>query len=241
VKSRRLRRALAGLGIAALGWPLPAASQAAFNIGGETAQLQVTSLRDLPFQTVIRQRYDYSCGSAALATLLTYHYGRPTTEAQVFTAMYRAGDQAKIRRVGFSLLDMKRLLDARGLRADGYRWTLEDLRRSNLPAIALIRVGAYRHFVIIKGARGGQVLVGDPAQGLKSYSEAAFVAVWDGVVFTIAPDVAGHGAYDRTEEWARLHSPEIRALGDSTLAGLTRELPPIFQIVALPQGGAAIR
>src|ERR1700754_3420548 len=55
--------------------------------------IQLTSYSEIPFQTVVRQRYDYSCGSAALATLLKFHYAIDTNEADVFTAMYAVGDQ----------------------------------------------------------------------------------------------------------------------------------------------------
>jgi hypothetical protein len=49
--------------------------------------LHITSYAEIPFRTVIRQQFDYSCGSAALATLLHYQYGLNTNEAQVFKAM----------------------------------------------------------------------------------------------------------------------------------------------------------
>jgi hypothetical protein len=224
---------------AAPAWP--AAGQAMFNLAGDTASVRVTSLRDMPFRTVVRQQYDYSCGSAALATLLTHHYDRPTGEAAIFQAMYRAGDQEKIRKVGFSLLDMKRYLEAQGLRADGYRWGLEDLARAQAPAIALINVGSYRHFVIIKGVRHGKVMVGDPAQGLKLYTLDEFARVWNGVVFLVDGKAGPKGAYDRTEEWAHLTLGPLQPMDDSALSSFTRELPPIYQIVAFRNGGGAIR
>jgi uncharacterized protein len=63
---------------------------------GGPAEIRVISYRDIPFRTVVRQQHDYSCGAAAVATLLTYHYGAPRTEAQVFEAMYAAGDRKRI-------------------------------------------------------------------------------------------------------------------------------------------------
>jgi uncharacterized protein len=224
---------------AAPAWP--AAGQAMFNLAGDSASVKVTSLRDMPFKTVVRQQYDYSCGSAALATLLTHHYGRPSKEADIFASMYRAGDQEKIRRVGFSLLDMKRYLEGQGLKAEGYRWTLEDLKRASSPSIALIQVGNYRHFVIIKGVRDGRVLVGDPSAGLKLYGVADFGRIWNGVVFALAESPAGRLAYNRAEEWGHFTLGPMQPLEDTALASFTRELPPIFQIVSHRTGGGAIR
>ncbi|WP_449406271.1 C39 family peptidase, partial [Massilia phosphatilytica] len=73
--------------------------------GGARFDVPVKSMRELRFTSTTRQQYDFSCGSAALATLLTYHYGHPISETVAFKAMWDNGDQAKIRREGFSLLD----------------------------------------------------------------------------------------------------------------------------------------
>lgn len=221
--------------------PTVASAQATFNLIGDTAALQVTSLRDMPFKTVVRQQYDYSCGSAAVATLLHHHYGKAIGEAAIFQAMYAAGDQAKIRAVGFSLLDMRTYLASHGLKAEGYRWTLNNLRAAKSPVIALIQVGAYRHFVIIKGVRGDRVLVGDPAQGLKLYTLAEFAKVWNGVVLQVDARSGGKPAYDRKEEWAHVSSGPFDPLDDTALASFTRELPPIYQVVSFTNGGGAIR
>ena len=99
--------------------------------------VRVTSYKDKPFARVIRQKFDYSCGSAAVATLLTYHYDYPVNEQTVLDAMLATGDQEKIRREGFSLLDMKQYLQSKGYVANGYRISLEKLSQAGLPAIAL--------------------------------------------------------------------------------------------------------
>ena len=227
---------LALVALAAGGLGSAASGQALFNAGGSTFSTGVTSLRDMPFRTVVRQQYDYSCGSAALATILRHHYGRHVSEAQVFHAMYAAGDQARIRKVGFSLLDMKAYLATLGLKSEGYRQTLKDLERARVPAIALIKVADYRHFVVIKGLRNGQILVGDPNQGLKLYSLAEFGRVWGGVVFVIRPSEKSNGLapglFNREVEWASLAYGPVNRLDDRSLSSVTRALPPIYQILA---------
>ncbi len=135
-------------------------------------------LKQLRFAATLRQQYDFSCGSAALATLLTHHYGLPVDEATVFGQMYLHGDQARIRREGFSLLDMQRYLAGIGLRADGFQLPLDKLAEAGLPAIVLIAEKAYHHFVVVKGIAAGRVLVGDPATGTRAMSRPAFEAAW---------------------------------------------------------------
>jgi predicted double-glycine peptidase len=203
--------------------------QALVEVGSTYYLAPVVSWRDMPFRTVVRQRYDYSCGSAALATLLRDHYGRSVDEAQVFRAMYAVGDQAKIRQVGFSLLDMKTYLASTGLAADGYRETVADLAASRTPAIAVITVGPYRHFVVVKGVANGRVLVGDPALGLKAYTLADFSKVWGGVVLLVRPQERP-AAFNRPDEWGSFPRARADALADQSLASFTMGLPPIYQL-----------
>jgi uncharacterized protein len=152
---------------------------------GTAVRLPVESLLDQRFATVVRQRYDFSCGSAALATLLRFHYGEAQDETTVFTGMWRDGDQAQIRRLGFSLLDMKRYLAARNLSADGFRVSLDDMAKARLPGIALINFNGYRHFVVVKALEGRSILLGDPALGLRWIDRAAFSRQWNGVFFVL--------------------------------------------------------
>ena len=153
---------------------------------GGSFSIPVTSLKDLRFRDTVRQKFDFSCGSAALATLLTHHYNHPVSEQQVFAEMYERGDKEKIQREGFSLLDMKTYLAARGFEADGYKADLEKLETARVPAIALIRERGYHHFVVVKGLLNGRVLIGDPAVGTRAMSREQFERLWvNGVLFVI--------------------------------------------------------
>jgi predicted double-glycine peptidase len=145
----------------------------------------VTSLKELRFKRTVQQQYDFSCGSAALATLLTYHYEDRVREDEVFMAMYKNGDQAKIRREGFSLLDMKNYLERRGYQADGYKLSLDKLRAIGVPAIALVSNNGYKHFTVVKGVTEREVLLGDPALGARVMGRKEFETSWNGLVFLV--------------------------------------------------------
>lgn len=158
-------------------------------LGNLSTGLPVTSMYERRFATVVRQQYDFSCGSAALATLLRYHYGLSVDEQATFIGMWSTGDRALIRNLGFSLLDMKRYLAGRGMTADGYQVTLSQIGTAGLPGIALINVGGYKHFVVIKGIdrglAGDSILLGDPATGLRRMTGPEFTRAWNGVLFVI--------------------------------------------------------
>ncbi len=165
--------------------------------------VSVTSLDERRFAGVIRQQYDFSCGSAALATLLRYHYDYNVAEDRAFRGMWAHGDQVQIRRVGFSLLDMKRWLATRGIAADGYQVSLDMVAQTGIPGIALISVKNYRHFVVVKGVRNDEVLIGDPSAGLSVMPRAEFEAVWNGVYFVLsAEQELARSRFDRDVQWA---------------------------------------
>jgi predicted double-glycine peptidase len=216
------------LGLVELVCGSPVSAQVTINQGAAAYSVQVVSYRDIPFRTVVRQEYDYSCGSAALATLLRYHYGRDVREHDVFVYMYEHGNREAIERVGFSLLDMKRYLETHGFQADGFRMSLDALEAAEAPAIVVINQQGYRHFVVLKGVSGDRVLIGDPALGLRTYSQAEFSAMWNGIAFLIRNSA---DRYNVAEEWRPFaRAPMNRVLPTSSLAELTRELPPLYQI-----------
>lgn len=148
--------------------------------------MHVTSLKEARFKRTVKQQFDFSCGSAAVATLLTYQYDYPMTEQTAFAQMWENGNQEKIRQQGFSLLDIRRFLGAHGFVADGYELPLQTLAKTHTPAIVLITEHGYHHFVVVKGLRDGRVLVGDPATGTRPMSLASFEQKWeDHVIFVI--------------------------------------------------------
>ncbi|MEQ8490350.1 MAG: C39 family peptidase [Marinovum algicola] len=196
---------------------------------GGSFSVGVTSIREARFNSVIRQAYDFSCGSAAVATLLTFHYGVETKEREVFDAMYEAGDKDLIETAGFSLLDMKDYLNSRGFKADGYRVSLEKLGEVGIPAIVLVNVRGYLHFVVIKGIEDDRVLVGDPALGVKTYDVDEFRDMWNGIVFVINQELnKGRDSFNQSEIWAvNQTAPFGTALNLHKLASFTLHLPRV--------------
>ncbi len=190
----------AAVAVAAASASTKAGTLALAGIGGNYA-VQVTSLREARFKATLRQQYDFSCGSAALATLLTHHYGYPVTEQAVFEEMFVRGDQEKIRREGFSLLDMKSYLKAHEFQADGFQLPLSKLMESGLPAIVLIADKGYHHFVVIKGMRDGRILMGDPSTGTRAVSRANFEASWVNKLLFVIHNKQTLAKFNAPDDW----------------------------------------
>ena len=145
----------------------------------------VRSMQALRFLETVRQRFDFSCGSAAVATLLSHHYGRTTSETEVFLSMWDTGDRQKIRGQGFSMLDMKRYLDDRGYSADGFRIPAARIGEVGVAGIVLLEHLDQPHFVVVSGAKNGELLVNDPARGVWSVDVGELEGLWNGIFFVV--------------------------------------------------------
>lgn len=210
--------------------PATAATEFVPTPGGDL-RVPVTSYQELRFKRVIRQERDYSCGSAAVATLLTFHYESPVSERDVFTLMFKNGDQQQIKRDGFSLLDIKRYLEATGFRADGFRLPLDKLAEIGVPAITLINDDGYRHFVVIKGITADHILLADPARGTRTIARHRFESMWNGISFIIRNKrqiAAPH--FNDPKEWRMAaRSPLHVSAPRENVAGFLLNLPRPYE------------
>ena len=189
--------------------------------------LKPKSLKEMRWNTVIQQQYDFSCGSAAVATLLTYHYQRPTTEDKVFQEMIKAGNHNKIRKYGFSMLDMKRYLDAQGLNSDGFKMKLDAFIKIGVPGITMVNTQGYKHFVVVKGLDDNHVLVGDPAVGAVVIPRARFESIWTGAVLAARQDIQiARAHFNSDQEWRiRPRSPISQGVDRAGIGTFLLTLP----------------
>ena len=176
----------------------------------------IEPLTELRFNNVVRQQYDYSCGSAALTTLLDFYLGRNFQERQVMEGLLQFGDAEKIAaRRGFSLLDMKRLVTALGHPSGGFRAAEEDLLKLDHPAIAPIEYAGFKHFIVIRGVKDGHVYVADPSLGNISFTMSRFLEIWDrNVLFIVFPN--GHKPVGGLE----LRNEDLRVIDERTFTKL---------------------
>ncbi len=190
--------------------------------GSGSVTVKVSSLKERQFRTTVRQQYDYSCGAAALATLLTYHYRDPISEDRIFQEMWENGDQEKIRREGFSLLDIKQYLETHDYSADGYEAPLDKLAEVGIPAIVLISENGYNHFVVVKGIRNGQVAVGDPSAGAKIFPRDEFEKMRINRILFVINGAKDKVVFDSKQDWhIREKAPLGLAAGPADLANIT--------------------
>jgi hypothetical protein len=174
-------------------------------IGNMTFTKKVKSVNDMKFDNMVRQTKDYSCGAAALATVLTHYFGRETSEEEILGAILNNSDQEtveRVRKIGLSLLDLKNFAESLGFEGKGYKLSPEQLKTLDRPAIALISYKGYNHFVVIKGASDEKVFLADPAKGNKVKSLNEFLNMWNGILLAFrnsnSEKIQSHALYAKS-------------------------------------------
>lgn len=167
------------------------------------------------FRGIVHQAYDYSCGSAALTTLLNGYtnLNATLTEQQVMDGLMKFGETDKIvERRSFSLLDMKRFVSAIGFESGGYRGEFSDLVKQGQPAIVPISYAGFKHFVVFKAYKNGRVYVADPALGNISFDEVRFKEIWENntlFLINVAPE--------KRKNLLALQDSDMRHVEDATV------------------------
>jgi uncharacterized protein len=168
----------------------PAHAQSSVAAKGVEGSKNIRSLQEIRSEGVVRQRWDMSCGAAALSTVLTYDFKDYTPETAIVVWILHRVDAKRVRaRGGFSLLDLKHFAEARGYHAEGFSdMSIEDLAQQKTSVIVPIRVKGFDHFVVVKGIESGRVIMADPGFGNLTMRVDRFQKLWNGgIVFVVHP------------------------------------------------------
>ena len=157
-----------------------------FEEGGVLTK-RVKSMKEMRLRQMIPQTRDYSCGAASLATLLHYYYGLPVTELETIIGMFEHGNQQDIKKVGFSLFDMKRFANSLKYGADGFKIPkVEDLQKLTTPVIVLIDTSSYKHFVVLRRVDDRFAYIADPSWGNRKIPLDDFAKIWNqNIIFVV--------------------------------------------------------
>jgi uncharacterized protein len=153
--------------------------------GGGNIRKNIVSMRDMKFVDMVPQKTDFSCGAAALATILKYSYNQEITENDVIDGLMKVSDIELVRQKGFSLLDIKNYTQSIGMRGRGYNVNPDTLEKIHIPTIVLLNYKGYKHFVVLKKATEDKAYIADPALGNRIMTRKEFDADWNGIVFAV--------------------------------------------------------
>jgi uncharacterized protein len=187
--------------------------------------LTVVPNSEFIFSRVVKQTYDYSCGSAALTTLLNQSLQQGYTELEVMEGLLRYGEAENIAaRRAFSLLDMKKFLAAADYKSAGFKGELQDLIDLKQPAIVPIEYAGFKHFVVVKYVADGRFFIADPAFGNISFQYHQFESIWaDNVLFLVYPkSMAKDAEQESPSPGFELSEHDLRYISEQEFRHLSR-------------------
>lgn len=174
-----------------------------------------TTLHSRRWQGVIRQAFDYSCGTGSIANLLSLAGAKPPDERELIRAYadkYSEDHVQKAMQAGFSLLDLKLMLELLGYRSSGVRYEPGTMPEEARPMIVYLVVKGYRHFAVFGGTEDGQVLLLDPARGRIRISVQRFLKEWDGTALLILDELPNLSMPNDQNSLTRAQDAARRAL-----------------------------
>ena len=223
------RKCIAGLLGAAAAAVLPSTalavvgSRAPIRDPAHTFQGYVWSWTELKRRNVVMQKYDYSCGAAALATILRYYWEDDVSEKQILDAMLKVLtiDEVKDRiKNGMSITDLRRSSVELGYLSSIGTMTFEQLSQSKIPVVVPLKLKGFDHFVVYRGVAGGRVYIADPVRGNVRPTIPEFCGQWQkGAILVVIKKG------EQPREWSPLsiRADEVK-LGETTEQWLRGEI-----------------
>jgi NHLM bacteriocin system ABC transporter peptidase/ATP-binding protein len=159
------------------------------------------------------------CGAAALTMILNW-FGRDVLLEEVREA-------CAVSRDGVNALKIVQAAKSYGLEGGGYRYTAQEVRKTEPPFIAFWN---QNHFLVVEGFRRHKIQLNDPASGRRQVPEDEFEERYSGIALRFTP-----GADFRPDPRRARRRPEVemlRLLGHSrggiryaVLAGIAVVVP----------------
>ncbi len=185
------------------------------------------SYLDLRYTNVIEQSNEYTCGAAAVATLLTYFYGIHVTEQDILNMIYesmRARGKKPNKEQGLTAYDLKEALKAKWITSKGFLVkpaALQDyFSRGGLPVIIHL-TKPEKHFEVAVGMIGDHIVIADPSWGRSVTPLVLLVKQrgYDGVVLVPIPssEISLRVASEQRNflDWAKLRLTRLTRLRES--------------------------
>ena len=136
--------------------------------------IQVQSWKQLRDQGIEKQDLDYSCGSAAVATILRAYYGFDVYEQDILTAVERIGNDGAA-----SFADLQQAVQSFGFKAIGIAATFDMLKTIKIPALLYLQYRDQDHFSVLRGMSDTHILLADPSWGNRTFTRHQFKQLWE--------------------------------------------------------------
>lgn len=142
----------------------------------------VKSWMEFKNDKLTRQNYDYSCGSAALSTLLSHYYDSNISERMILEGVLEAKGITKEASAlenqegnnGLSFYDLSQYASTQGFKSVGIALGMEELKKLQIPVIVFVKIRKQEHFTVLKKMDERYAYLADPSFGNIRVSRAKF-------------------------------------------------------------------
>ena len=144
-------------------------------------EIEFKTWQEMQVENVVMQNQDYSCGAAALSTLLTYFFEDNVSEAAIISSIVSRSSEAQkevIRNNGFSMTELRDEAIRLGYEAEIDTFPLDRIHKFPIPMIVYVEKHGFKHFAVLKGVRNGEAFLADPSRGNMQLHFDVFVEEW---------------------------------------------------------------
>jgi predicted double-glycine peptidase len=173
-------------------------------IGGGVANARpIESYRAAKFKNIVKQKLEFSCGAASLATILTYYWGRPTQEAEILELVeprYPGALHEELKNEGMSADDIAYAASRLKFQAVPVAVAPQQLKNLKAPVIIHTKRGKIEHFSVLKYVDNRRYLLADSIVGNRILNEREFNAQYTGFIIVVGKyraDLPGDAALSK--------------------------------------------
>ncbi len=118
---------------------------------------------------------------------MRYYFGDKVSEEELLLSILgRMTEESQDReKKGLSLLDLKRCAEQRGYQVAGVKLKYASLPKLKGPVFIHLEREGYKHFAVLKGARGDRIYLADPSRGNIRMSIYRFAKEWSGIALVL--------------------------------------------------------
>lgn len=147
------------------------ASPVYLNATVNVSDVHINSWKQQRDRQVVKQNYDFSCGSAALSTVLTYFYQNPVSEQEILANI-------QLKDVMMSFLNLQTAANHFGFQAKGLATNYDTLAQLKIPAIVYLNHRRSDHFSVVRAIDKDNVYLADSIWGNRKLTRQQFESMW---------------------------------------------------------------
>ncbi len=155
-----------------------------FYAGKIEAQSEIVfkTFLSLKQEQIVMQKFDYSCGSASLATLMNY-FKKGILEKDILNSIKKSVSKKEYQQIldeGLSLKNLRDAAEGMGFKATGLAIKPNDLYQANIPILVFLKKKMLNHFTVFTAYHNGVIHIKDPVLGHQLLSEEEFEKMYQG-------------------------------------------------------------